>query len=174
MASGSRRDGNCLIDRHRLLNKYPRLASGILRPFGTHGRLRQLKDRHIESEEAWSAVVEALPDNLRSPCVERVEGKRGIEVGDLADSGDANEVREADRAELGARCLGRIKEWQELGLHAGAVLVEVGRVEQELRMLGPKKAALLRDAALAQDHSLPSRGEGFADDGPFFEGNGQN
>ena len=55
---------------------------------------------------------------------------------------------------------------EELGLHAAAVFVEERRVEQELGVLRPEGAALLRDAALAQNHRLPPLGERPTDHGP--------
>ena len=68
----------------RLIERDPRLAPGILGTLGASDGLGQRCHRDIEHEQARRAVVEPLAHDLRRPGVLRVEGQRGVEVGEMA------------------------------------------------------------------------------------------
>src|SRR5579883_120300 len=115
--------------------------------------------------------MESLLHDIRRPGVERIEGQRRIEVGELQNSFDAHEVCEENRAAWRLRGIGFCEKRQKLRLDSSPVLMKVSRVQQELGMLRPEDAALFRDAALAQNQRLPTTRQSGANHRPFLERN---
>ncbi len=130
------------------------------------GRSAKVDAEEGEVEAGGFVIVEALADDVVVPDVEGAEGECGLDAGDSGGPLDAGEVGDGDFAGgIGGDGGGPGK------AGAGDLLVEEGGEEVELGMFEGKSVAPLVDAALAQDDGLSAGAEGFADDGPFFEGN---
>src|SRR5262245_34351540 len=63
-----------------------------------------------------------------------------------------------------------LQQGTQIVLNAGVLLMHESRVEPEARLGDAEFSFGLGDAAFAQDDRLLALAEGFADDGPFFEG----
>ena len=98
--------------------------------------------------------MEPFTNGFFGEDVAALKGQRGVERIEEADCDDFGDMRQADGAR--GRAVGLGGQVSELGPHAaGGRFVEVGRVKPEAGVLGAERAAVLGDAALAEDHRLP-------------------